>query len=150
MANSIGFYSISYGQDLTVSEIESIFTALAELDDEAEIKEAIAKIEAQERGENLENQGTFAMAALREEVEKIESVYREQDKIAKAKAKAEEEAETECKICFEAPCNALAVPCLHSEFCVKCLDIILTSNNRTCPVCRSPLEGKIIKTLKSK
>ncbi|CAM6089100.1 unnamed protein product [Calypogeia fissa] len=52
----------------------------------------------------------------------------------------EESEKSLCQICFEAPKDSIAFPCLHLSFCNACLESH-RAQNRTCPMCRTNISG---------
>lgn len=53
-----------------------------------------------------------------------------------------------CVICWEQEANVIFVPCAHRCCCTKDGWFIM-HNNKTCPMCRNPIEGVINATLKN-
>lgn len=57
-----------------------------------------------------------------------------------SEAREEEEEEPKCCIvCFDAPLEAVLVPCGHFALCMGCAGRIKESNAADCPVCRNPI-----------
>jgi hypothetical protein len=56
-----------------------------------------------------------------------------------SEAREEEEEPKCCIVCFDAPLEAVLVPCGHFALCMDCARRIKTSNAADCPVCRNPI-----------
>jgi hypothetical protein len=54
-------------------------------------------------------------------------------------AREEEEEPKCCIVCFDAPLEAVLVPCGHFALCMGCAGKIKQSNAADCPVCRNPI-----------
>ena len=61
------------------------------------------------------------------------------------------EQETRCAICYENKRNCLLMPCLHSVFCTRCVDLHFQHTTgtqaRLCPLCRKGVSGVLVMQL---
>jgi len=66
-----------------------------------------------------------------------------EDKVMAVEARLSEEQEkTQCRICFERDRDTVIFPCLHFNYCSKCLEE-LSHRSHECPSCRSHISGTL-------